>query len=125
MMLIKVGFDIAYEVWAPTPMVLMLHVHPSRQRDIRQREELRVDPHVPVQEFFDTFGNRCARLVALPGVVRFRCDAIVADTGQPDPIVADAIQPPIEELPVHVLPYLLASRYCEVDKLTGTAWELF
>src|SRR3954468_8740666 len=98
MMLIKVGFDIAYEVWAPTPMVLLLHVHPSRQRDIRQREELRVDPHVPEQEFFDPFGTLCARLAVPPGVVRCRCDAIVADTGQPDPIVADAIQHPIEEL---------------------------
>jgi transglutaminase-like putative cysteine protease len=106
-------------------MVLMLHVHPSRHRDIRQREVLRVEPDVPVQEFFDSFGNRCARLIAPPGVVRFRCDAIVADSGEPDPIVPDAIQHPIEDLPVHVLPYLLASRYCEVDKLTATAWELF
>ncbi|MGE0604805.1 MAG: transglutaminase family protein, partial [Xanthobacteraceae bacterium] len=30
-MQIKIGFDIVYECTQPTPMVLMLNVHPSRQ----------------------------------------------------------------------------------------------
>ena len=36
-----------------------------------------------------------------------------------------AIQHPIPDLPLDVLPYLLASRYCEVDRLSDIAWELF
>ena len=39
-MLIKIGFDIEFELRGPTPMVLMLFVHPSRQQDLRAPEEL-------------------------------------------------------------------------------------
>ena len=124
-MLIKVGFDISYEVWAPTPMILMLYIHPSRHSDIRRRERLRVEPNVPLEEFFDPFGNRCARIVAPAGQIRLAADAVVTDSGVPDPVQPGAAQHAVEELPVHVLPYLLASRYCEVDKLTNTAWDLF
>jgi transglutaminase-like putative cysteine protease len=124
-MLIKVAYEIAYEVWAPTPMVLMLFIHPSRLADIRKPEQLKIEPHVPVEEFFDSFGNRCARIVAPPGIIRFTCDALVEDPGVTDPVALDAEQHSIESLPVHVLPYLLASRYCEVDKLSPIAWDLF
>lgn len=124
-MLIQIGFDISYEVWAPTPMLLMLHVHPSRRGDIRQPEKFHTEPGVPYEEFYDNFGNRCVRLVAPPGVIRLLNKAVVADSGMPDAVAAEAIQHPIENLPTDVLPYLLASRYCEVDKLTSKAWELF
>lgn len=124
-MLITVGYDISYEVWAPTPMVLMLYAHPSRHADIREREKLIVEPEVPVQEFLDPYGNRCARLVAPAGIVRLRSHGVVYDTGELDPYVPDAQQHPVDELPAHVLPYLLASRYCELEKFTGLAWDLF
>jgi transglutaminase-like putative cysteine protease len=124
-MLIRVGFDIAYEVPAPTPMVLLLSIHPSRSADIRKPEALVTFPQVPLDSFLDPFGNRCARLVAPTGEIRFGCDAIVADSGEPDPIDWDARQRPIEDLPVHVLPFLLASRYCEVDQMGDIAWDLF
>ena len=31
----------------------------------------------------------------------------------------------MESLPVKVLPYLLGSRYCEVDRLCDMAWKIF
>jgi transglutaminase-like putative cysteine protease len=37
----------------------------------------------------------------------------------------EAQQHSISELPLEVLPYLLSSRYCEVDRLSEIAWELF
>ena len=124
-MLIKAGFDISYEVSAPTPMVLMLYIHPSRHGDIRKREQLVVEPQVPVEEFFDNFGNRCARILAPAGTVRFSSEALVTDTGEGEPYHPDAIQHPVQDLPTYVLPYLLASRYCELEKFTGLAWDLF
>ncbi|MGI8604556.1 MAG: transglutaminase-like domain-containing protein [Verrucomicrobiales bacterium] len=124
-MLIKVGYDIAYEVWAPTPMVLMLYIHPSRAADIVKREHLTIEPEVPIEEFLDPFGNRCSRILAPPGEIRFTCEAMVADSGLPDPVKPDAVQHPVEDLPVDTLPYLLGSRYCEVEKLSETAWQLF
>ncbi|MDQ3621498.1 MAG: transglutaminase family protein [Verrucomicrobiota bacterium] len=124
-MLIKVGYDISYEVWSPTPMILMLYIHPSRSSNLREKERLVIEPEISVEDFLDPFGNRCARIVARPGVIRLRGAALVADSGEPDPVGAEAPQHPVEQLPVDTLPYLLASRYCEVDQLGNTAWELF
>nr|MBA3650658.1 transglutaminase family protein [Chthoniobacterales bacterium] len=55
-MLIKIGFDIEFELRGPTPMILMLFVHPSRQDDLRQPEELLAEPAVPVSYYLDLFG---------------------------------------------------------------------
>ena len=33
-MKIRIGFEITYDFVAPTPMMLMLNVHPSRTADI-------------------------------------------------------------------------------------------
>ena len=35
------------------------------------------------------------------------------------------MQHPVQDLPLDVLPFLLGSRYCEVEKLNETAWQLF
>jgi len=51
--------------------------------------------------------------------------ALVRDSGLLDAVEPNAIQHPIEELLDECLLYLLASRYCETDKLTDVAWSLF
>ena len=60
MMLIRVGYDMAFHFMEPTAMVLMLSLHPSRASTIRQPERLEVQPDVAVAEFIDAFGNRCS-----------------------------------------------------------------
>ncbi len=124
-MIIKIGFDIQFEVAAPTPMILMLYVHPSRQGDLRTEEKITVEPGVPLSDFTDLYGNRCARLVAPAGNIRFALEALIEDSGKPDTRNEGAIQHPVEELPDDTLPFLLTSRYCEVDKLSDIAWKLF
>ena len=124
-MLIKIGFDIEFELRNPTPMVLMLFVHPSRQADLRSPEELRVTPDTPVSYYSDLFGNRCARLLAPEGNVRLQIESLIEDSGEPDPQLPDAVQHRVEDLPDEALAFLMPSRYCEVDKLTDTAWKLF
>jgi transglutaminase-like putative cysteine protease len=57
--------------------------------------------------------------------LRLSNSTLIEDSGDPDPIPRDAPQLPIEGLPAAVLPFLLASRYCEVDQLSGLAWQLF
>lgn len=123
-MLIRVGYDISFDVPAPTPMVLMLYLHPSRLADQHHPECLRIEPDVPVDLYTDCFGNTCGRIVAPPGTIRFTNDAILRDSGEKDPI-PEGIQHPIEELPTDVMQFLLPSRYCEVDLLENIAWELF
>jgi len=124
-MLIKIGFDIEFELPSSTPMILMLYVHPSRQRDLRSEEKLLVEPDVPLTDFTDLFGNRCTRILAPAGNIRLSLDTLIEDSGQPDEWRPDAPQHQVENLPSETLPFLLTSRYCEVDKLSEIAWNLF
>ena len=124
-MRIRIGYDLTFAVPAPTPLLALLFTHPSRRPTLQAPDELHVEPLVPVEEFIDPFGNRCARLVAPAGRVRLFNDTVVTDPGLPDPVHPEAAQHPVEDLPTEVLPFLLGSRYCEVDRLTEIAWELF
>jgi len=124
-MLIRLGYDIEFESPAPVPVVAMLHVHPSRIPDLREPDALHTDPSTPVEEYIDSFGNRCSRFVAPAGRIRLTGSALIEDSGDPDPVPLDAIQSPIEELPSDTLQYLMNSRYCEVDLLSPIAGELF
>jgi transglutaminase-like putative cysteine protease len=122
---IKVGFEIAYAAVQPTPMVIMLSIHPSRFADIVGTERITAEPDVPIGFYRDSFGNVCGRLVAPAGGVTLRGEALVRDSGLPDAVVPTAQQLPIDQLPDEVLLYLMPSRYCETDKLTDIAWSLF
>src|ERR1044071_8639014 len=117
---IKVGFEISYTAAQPTPMVIMLSIHPSRFSDI-----VGTEPNVGIGFYRDSFGNVCGRLVAPAGGVTLRGDALVRDSGLPDIVMPTAQQLPIDQLPDEVLQYLMPSRYCETDKLTDVAWSLF
>jgi transglutaminase-like putative cysteine protease len=124
-MLIRVGFEITYASPQPTPMVTMLSIHPSRWSDIVGTESITTDPNVPITYYRDSFGNVCGRLVAPAGSITFHGNTLVRDSGQPDVVVPSAQQLPIDQLPDECLLYLMASRYCETDKLTDIAWSLF
>src|SRR6476646_2927539 len=124
-MLIRISYDISFELANPTPLITMLYVHPSRRKDLRAGEEITVAPDVPVHTYQDGFGNICGRLLAPAGTVRFTLDAAIEDSGQPDAESPEAAQHSIEDLPDEALRFLLPSRYCEVDKLGDDAWRLF
>lgn len=102
-----------------------MNVHFTRVSDLVGRDYLVFDPPVPVEAYRDGFGNWCTRIVAPEGRLRITADAVVNDSGLPDLIVPNAQQTPIEDLPVDTLVYLLGSRYCETDRLSETAWQLF
>ncbi len=124
-MLIRLGYDLRFEATIPVPMVAILNVHHSRIRDLREPDLLQAEPSVPIHTYHDSFGNLCSRLVIPPGTIRLYNSTLIEDTGEPDPVQADAQEVPIDQLPTDVLQYLLASRYCEVDVLMNTATELF
>ena len=124
-MQIRVGFEIIYDCPQPTPMILNLHVHYSRASDLVGRDDLVFDPPVPVTAYRDSFGNWCTRIVAPTGHLRIVGDAIVRDTGLADVVVPQAQQIAVEDLPEETLLFLLGSRYCETDRLSETAWNLF
>ncbi len=124
-MQIRVGFEMAYQCPQETPMLLALNIHYSRASDLVRPDHLVTDPPVPIQQYRDSFGNWCSRIVAPPGRIVLTADAIVNDSGEPDVVALDAPQTPVDELPDSTLVYLLGSRYCETDQLSNIAWNLF
>lgn len=124
-MLIYVGCELQFNVPSPVPLMAKLYLHPTQLPKLKGPEKIQIDPPTPIEEFEDEFGNRVGRLVLSPGRVTLRTGAVVEDNAQPDEVNPAAKQHPVQELPVDVLPYLLGSRYCEVDRLYETAWSLF
>jgi len=124
-MLIRIGFELIFDLPAAAPMVLLLSTHPERDFTVRRLGGLHVEPWAPTFLFTDAFGNRAVRLVAQAGRLRLWDDLIIEDSGQPDAVVPWARQLPVEDLPLDVLVYLHSSRYCEVDRLVSIAWDLF
>jgi transglutaminase-like putative cysteine protease len=124
-MLIRLGYDIEFNLTCETAMLAMLNVHPSRAFDLREPDELQTEPSVFVDTYFDSFGNRCSRFVAPAGILRLHGSTLVYDSGQMDAVKPSAQQCPVGDLPEDVLVYLLNSRYCEVDRFSDIAFELF
>jgi transglutaminase-like putative cysteine protease len=124
-MLIRLGYDIQFQVPLRVPTIALLNVHPSREADLREPDELHIEPDVPIEKYDDSFGNRCCRFVARPGDLRLTGSTLIEDSGEPDAQNPNARELPVEDLPSETLRFLLASRYCEVDLMTNIAAELF
>lgn len=124
-MLIRLGYDIRFNVPAPVSIITVLHVHPSREKDLREPEILHIEPHAEATDYLDSFGNRCTRIFAPAGELRLSSSSLIEDSGLYDDQNAFAREIPVQDLPPEVIQYLLGSRYCEVDLLSNTACELF
>src|SRR5205823_2884679 len=122
---LKVGYELSYNCPQPVPMILVVNVHHSRISDLVVADTLITDPFVARTSYHDSFGNLCYRLIAPAGRLRIRGEGIVLDTGQADEIAPNALQHSVEDLPEETLTFLLGSRYCETDLMSGTAWQLF
>ena len=135
-MLIKSEFDIHFQLSVPTPMVAMLHLHPSLEPRIRSGNTLEVElvergaggavqTAVAARDYWDSFGNRCTRFMAPAGIVQLSGESVVEVEGVADPVCVEARQADVQDLPDEVLRFLLPSRYCEVDRFVAIAHELF
>ena len=125
-MKIRAGYDIAFQCSQAVPMVLMLTTHPtSRDGDIVSDQSMVFSPGVDAKDFFDPYGNICTRLIAPPGLLEVRSDFVMEDSGQPDKVCPSAKQCDVGALLSEALPFLLASRYCDTEKLSNLAWSLF
>jgi transglutaminase-like putative cysteine protease len=122
---IRVGYEIVYDCPRPTPMILTLNIHPTRAQDIVVPDLLTTDPYVPSSGYLDRFGNWCTRLVAPAGRIKVACNGIISDSGNSDEVAPWACQTEVPDLPEETLLFLLGSRYCETDRLSQTAWDLF
>lgn len=125
-MLIKIGYDIALRVSTPSAVLFALRVHPSREKDLMAPENVWVHPDMPVKEYRDVFGNRCGRISVNAGLVRFTNNAVIRDSGELNEINPNAEYHDVRDLPLNSLPFIQASRYCDVDsELLQLAWNKF
>ncbi|MCX5496098.1 transglutaminase family protein [Kaistia dalseonensis] len=122
---IRIGFDIAFDCQQPTPTLMALSVHPSREGNLIRPDTLRSDRGIAIDSYVDGFGNRVSRAVLPQGRTHLQADGLIADPGVPDPVVPHAPIHKVEELPSECLVYLLGSRYCETDRLGDLAWSIF
>ncbi len=131
-MLIQNEFDIQFHLPGDTPMVALLHLHPALDGSLRSGDELSVE-HIDAnsitnllpESYMDSFGNRCARFHAPPGALRLSGKNTVEIVETPDPQPFGVEQQCVEDLPPGILQFLLASRYCEVDRFSAIAYDLF
>jgi transglutaminase-like putative cysteine protease len=124
-MLIRLAYEIEFELPAPVAMVALLNVHPSRAHDLMGPDELLTEPRLEIAHYIDSFGNRCARFVAPPGQLKLFNSTLIQDSGVPDEVNWSAREQAVGDLPHEVLSFLLNSRYCEVDRFSSIAFELF
>jgi transglutaminase-like putative cysteine protease len=124
-LLIRAGYNIAFDCAAETPLLLMVHIRPERHADLVEPEKFTLYPQVPFRTYTDSFGNICTRLVAPAGRLSLWNRFAITDSGLPEQMPEGAIQHPVDELPDDVLVYLLGSRYCDTQKLSDIAWSLF
>ena len=124
-MQIRLGYEIAIDCPQPTPLISLLEIHPDRQKDIRRQTRVLTSPTTRSTTYRDLFGNVCRRFLAPAGSFRIVYDAVIEDPGTTDEMNALAREVPVQDLPDDALGYLLGSRYCETDHLSGLAWNLF
>jgi transglutaminase-like putative cysteine protease len=124
-MLIRAGYDIAFETSQAVPMLANLSIHSSRNKDLRTAQRIMTTPDVPIYDYVDSFGNVCTRLTIPAGGITISCGFVIDDPFVPDAVAPHALATPVEALPDDVMLYLLGSRYCETDRLSDTAWALF
>ena len=87
-------------------MVAMLHLHPSLEQFVRTGNVLVIEHLEPgvgprygeligTLEYHDSFGNRCSRFVAPPGLLRLSGTSTIDVEGAPELGERDARQAPI------------------------------
>jgi len=84
------------------------------------REEYVFEPHAPVVEYTDKFGNLCQRVLIPEGEFKVYCSCR-AHTADAIDVDLNAEFVPVHNLPESALEFLLPSRYCQSDLLNGLA----
>ncbi|MEO5823835.1 MAG: transglutaminase family protein [Vicinamibacteraceae bacterium] len=123
-MLFRVSAELEYEAKFPSTLILNIHAQRNASQVILD-EQLTVEPRVRVAEFTDATDNRFIRLETGPHpVLSVRYTASVDCDFQT--YRAGAVEhTPVAELSASTIPYLFPSRYCQSDRLSRLAWDLF
>ena len=124
-MLFHVSCELEYAVRFPSTLILNVHAQRSASQTVLQ-EEFVIDPKVRISEFIaESTENRFIRLetgrhkkVAISYSATVDCDFHTYKAGSVEAT-------PVSELNSATIPYLFPSRYCQSDRLSRLAWDLF
>ena len=115
--------ELEYDVLQQTLFLFNIAV-PSGPGQRVHSESITPHPLAPYDEFTDATGlNRFLRVNV--GAGRFSMRYLAAVDFDAPPLDPEADRVPLVELPPDVIPYLLASRYCEADALFALACDEF
>jgi transglutaminase-like putative cysteine protease len=123
-MTLSVGCTLGYQVLATPSAAFIFNV--LADIDEQQRivsESIVCTPEVPTEIATNTKGGRVLRCDVPTGAFEFRYTATVEVSRPALPAVVLADRP--GRLPLSILNYTLPSRYCESDRFSQIAWELF
>ena len=124
-MLIRYGYELEFFCPQPVMMVCLLDTHTDFIQHVKWQGPFQTSVAVECEIYRDAHGNDVRRFMAPAGTLRITRDQVYETDGKVDPVVWDAKEVPLHEVPGHYLVYLLGSRYCETDKLSNIAWNLF
>ena len=109
----------------PTPMILMLSVHPSRLADLLTPDRMRLAPPLPANDIATVSATFCHVIHAPAGRLTLSADFLIAGQRSSRRVAPARGAACSGRLPVDTLVYLLGSRYCETDRFTAIAWSTF
>jgi hypothetical protein len=122
---LQIGCRLELRCEHPTPVLALVHPHPSLLADVVGTERTVVEPDRSYEVLTDIGGNRWSRWLAPAGVSRFRFAATVIRPDSTDLVVPTAPPCPVEQLPIDTYRYLNASTYCDTAALMPLAWNTF
>ncbi len=124
-MIFECSCDLEYGVRFPSTLILSIHAQRNGAQHVLE-ESFSVEPDLEYEEFVpDGSANRFVRLhtgkheaLKLGYRARVECDFEV----KPAKSIGDT---PISHLDSAAIPFLFPSRYCQSDRLSRLAWDLF
>ncbi|MBL9192286.1 MAG: transglutaminase family protein [Opitutaceae bacterium] len=121
---LSVGCTLAYDVLSPTANFTFNLLANRDPHQHLEEEEIRLKPEIPIGERTATSkGNRVFRVEVPTGPFEVSYQATVEVNRPAAPAEVRPDNP--GRLPLTVLTYLLPSRYCESDRFSPIAWDLF
>ncbi|HVJ67067.1 MAG TPA: transglutaminase family protein [Caulifigura sp.] len=109
------------------PSTLILNIHPQQgESQLIEKEQFLVEPFVPVEHLsIPGSENRFVRLTT--GDLKSLTLSYSATVDcQHDILPAKSLEElPVGDIPPEVIPFLFPSRYCQSDRLSRLAWDLF
>ncbi len=124
-MLFQVSSRLDYTVVFPSTLILNIHAQKTTGQFV-SNEQLMIDPQIPWEEI--QFEHSDARFVRLETggakSLSVSYSATVDCTGEVVPMKAIDIVP-VADMDRRAIPYLFPSRYCQSDRLSRLAWDLF